>query len=84
MASGASLLSRSGEQLLCCYRNTSNQIAVASGEGVADWTLQHVVFPGERFMFEAPAGGQLRISRPDSEGIETALLSCSDLSVNEV
>ncbi|ERN41438.1 protein of unknown function (DUF1830) [Rubidibacter lacunae KORDI 51-2] len=68
---------------LCCYRNASDRLAVLTGEGVADWQLERIVFPGERFLFAAPPHAVLRVCHPSSEGVTSARLSCSELYVGE-
>jgi Domain of unknown function (DUF1830) len=51
----------SGDEICCCYVNSTSQIQVARITNVHNWYFERVVFPGQRLIFEAPIYGYLEI-----------------------
>ena len=49
------------EQLLCCYINQTQNIQIAIIDSAFGSNTEKVIFPGERFLFKAPATGKLSI-----------------------
>ncbi|MDT9194300.1 MULTISPECIES: DUF1830 domain-containing protein [unclassified Limnospira] len=46
---------------LCCYYNDSPKVEIARISNIDNWYLEHIVFPGERFLFESPSDAELEI-----------------------
>jgi Domain of unknown function (DUF1830) len=49
------------EPILCCYVNTTSRIQVARLSHLSEGDWEHIMFPGQRFMFEAPPEAILAI-----------------------
>jgi hypothetical protein len=47
--------------VLCCYVNASSRIQVARLSHLSEGDWEHILFPGQRFMFEAPPEAMLII-----------------------
>ncbi len=46
---------------LCCYSNLTSQVQIVRISNLPNWYLEHVVFPHEYFLFEAPAAAELEV-----------------------
>lgn len=69
---------------LCCYHNDSNQVEIARVSNIDNWYLEHIVFPGERFLFEAPSYAELEIyNSGKGQPFLKQKLSCLHLIVDE-
>lgn len=70
--------------MLCCHTNSTARIQIARIANIPGWYFERVVFPGQRFLFEAPPKAQLDIHTGE---IATAILSdsipCDRLRVDE-
>jgi hypothetical protein len=53
--------SNTSKQLLCCYVNQTKRIQIVKIDSIDGCYLQRVIFPSERFLFEAPAEATLEI-----------------------
>lgn len=72
------------KKILCCYVNQTNKMQVTRITNIKSWYLEHVVFPGERFLFEAPAEGELEIYYANQGNvIMLDKLPCEELQVDE-
>ena len=49
------------EQILCCYVNATSFLQIARSTKISNWDFERVIFPGERFLFEALSDAQLEI-----------------------
>ncbi len=49
------------EPILCCYVNTTSRIQVARLSHLSEGDWEHIMFPGQHFMFEAPPEAILEI-----------------------
>jgi hypothetical protein len=47
--------------VLCCYINASSRIQVARLSHLSEGDWEHILFPGQRFMFDAPPEAMLKI-----------------------
>jgi hypothetical protein len=47
--------------VLCCYINGTSRIQVARLSHLSEGEWEHILFPGQRFMFEAPPEAMLEI-----------------------
>ena len=47
--------------ITCFYINTTSTIQVGRIANIEHWYFERVVFPGQRFIFEAPTDGVLEI-----------------------
>lgn len=47
--------------ILCYYINTTSQLQIVRSANIPNWHFERIVFPGERFLFEAPPAGRLEI-----------------------
>jgi len=69
--------------LLCHFFNEKNQVVIARIRNVPNWYLERVVFPAQRFLFEAPEGAVLEIHSPETGTIHEDTIPCQELSVSE-
>jgi hypothetical protein len=54
------------EPILCCYVNTTNRIQVGRLSHLPEGEWEHIFFPGQHFMFEAPPEANLVIYKSPS------------------
>ncbi len=76
-----SLTSKCDRLILCCYINVTAQIQLIRIPNIPNLSLERVVFPGERLMFEAVPEAQLEIR--SSQNI-TFIIPCQNLQVSEI
>jgi hypothetical protein len=70
------------QQIFCCYHNVTNQIQIIKIENIDNWYLEHITFPGERFLFEAPFQAELQVYQNTSDGkISCQSIQCDRLQV---
>jgi len=69
--------------LLCHFFNNRNQVVIARISNIPNWYLERVVFPAQRFLFEAPEEAVLEIHSPDQGTIHEDTISCRELCINE-
>lgn len=48
-------------QLLCCYTNATSKLQVIRIANIPNWRFEHVVFPKQRLLFEAPLNAEVEI-----------------------
>jgi len=70
------------EMLLCHFFNHRNQVVIARISNIPNWYLERVVFPAQRFLFEAPEEAVLEIHSPDRGTIHEDTIPCRDLRVD--
>jgi len=71
-------------KILCCYVNATSKAQIARITNIPNWYLEHVVFPGERFLFEALPEAELEIYQSLETGeIVGDRLGCDRLKVEE-
>jgi hypothetical protein len=71
-------------EILCCYVNATSKAQIARITNIPNWYLEHVVFPGERFFFEALPEAELEIYQSLGNGeIIGDRLGCDRLKVEE-
>lgn len=58
-----------GIKNLCGYFNTTRKVQVVRITNIPNWYLEHVVFPHEHFLFEAPPEAELEIYQQSSKGV---------------
>ncbi|WP_225895555.1 DUF1830 domain-containing protein [Dendronalium phyllosphericum] len=64
-------------QILCFYKNTTNQLQIARNE-----CFEQVVFPGEQLLFKARPDTELKIDTDTKTGvIKTSKILCLYLKV---
>ena len=69
---------------LCCYRNSTPHVQVARISNIPNWYLEHVVFPEETFLFEAPTAANLEVYQGGNQMIHLVeTISCDRLQVEE-
>ena len=66
-------------QELYCYTNQTGKIVIVKIRGLDDRHCERVVFPGEKFLFEAKDDCELAISYQPSIGIVEDTIPCSQL-----
>lgn len=49
------------EPVLCCYINKTQRIQIGKIAHYPGWNLEKIIFPGEKFLFSAPADALLAI-----------------------
>lgn len=69
--------------LLCHFFNHRNQVVIARISNIPNWYLERVVFPAQRFLFEAPEEAVLEIHSPEQGTIHEDTIACRELSVSE-
>ncbi|MGB3509567.1 MAG: DUF1830 domain-containing protein [Microcoleaceae cyanobacterium] len=75
---------KQGQKVLCFYVNTTRQMQVVRISNIPSEQWEHVVFPGERFLFEAISEAELEIYQTLENGeIRCESLLCKRLQVNE-
>lgn len=82
MISSPEMVTSRSSKSLCYYRNQSTQLQVAHiSEGNA-LLAERVVFPGEKWLFEASPKAQIHIHRQDLAGnIQIEKISCDRYQV---
>ncbi|MEQ8969706.1 MAG: DUF1830 domain-containing protein [Coleofasciculus sp. C1-SOL-03] len=65
-------------QSLCCYTNHTNYIQVIRLVNQSHTNWQRVIFPGERFLFEADSESNLEIM---GDEVVSSLVNCQKLLV---
>ncbi|MBE9127545.1 DUF1830 domain-containing protein [Coleofasciculus sp. LEGE 07081] len=76
----SSRLVKGDRQMLCCYTNTSRQIQIIRFKTSSDSKKQHVIFPGQRLLFEALADADLAIQLSETV---TDFIPCQQFCVKE-
>jgi hypothetical protein len=71
------------DKQLCCYINRLQEIVTACIKDIPGRLCERVIFPQERFLFEAPKDSYLEIYRYTSVGMLKDTISCSELVVKE-
>ncbi|MDJ0556390.1 MAG: DUF1830 domain-containing protein [Microcoleaceae cyanobacterium MO_207.B10] len=75
---------KQGQKILCFYVNTTRQMQVAKISHISNEEWEHIVFPGERFLFEAVPEAELEIYHSHENGeIRCERLLCKGLKVNQ-
>ncbi|NBD18882.1 MAG: DUF1830 domain-containing protein [Cyanobacteria bacterium] len=69
--------------LLCHFFNNRNQVIIARISNIPNWYLEKVVFPAQRFLFEAPEEAVLEIHSPNQGTIREDTISCRELCIDE-
>lgn len=73
---------RSSTQHLCCYRNLTAQLQVARVSQNDTAQCERVIFPGERWLFEASADAELQIqAKAPTGGIFSQRSTCDRYQV---
>ncbi len=79
-----SLTSECSEPILCCYINGTTEILIAKIKNIPNGGFERVIFPKERFLFEALPTAQLEIHRnTPNKTTFIDVISCSYLRVGE-
>ena len=69
---------------LCCYYNPSYQVQIVRIANIPNWYLEHVVFPDEYFLFEAPLAADLEVYQNGNQTPQLLKkLPCDRLQVEE-
>ncbi len=69
---------------LCCYYNSNFKVQVVKISNIPNWYLEHVVFPNEYFLFEAPPTAELEVYQSDNTSPQLLKkLSCDRLQVED-
>ena len=75
---------KENREILCCYVNATSRAQIARISNIPNWYLEHVVFPGERFLFEALPEAELEIYQSLETGeIVGNRLECDRLTVEQ-
>ncbi len=70
------------EPVLCCYVNTSTRIQVGRLSHLPEGDWEHIFFPGQHFMFEAPPEANLVIYKSPSLSMTVPVhIPCGKLQV---
>jgi hypothetical protein len=56
-----SRLTTTSSQLLYSYVNTTSSLQVIRVVNIPNWHFERVIFPGQRFLFKAPANAELEV-----------------------
>lgn len=69
--------------MLCCYINTTNKIQLIRVIKDRCLSLEKVIFPQQRILFEAMPKAQLEIHNSSSKKLKIAqIIPCEDLKIN--
>lgn len=79
----ASQMSNSLDLVLCYYVNTTATLQTSCISGGVDATLKRLIFPQQRFLFEAPLKATLEIRTYSSSGETVVHIPCAQLQVNQ-
>jgi hypothetical protein len=67
---------------LCCYVNATAHVEVIRITNIPHWSLERVVFPGQRLLFNAPTLAKLEIHTGMSiSSIISETIDCQDLQL---
>jgi len=67
---------------LCCYINATAHVEVVRITNISHWSLERVVFPGQRLLFKAPILAKLEIHTGMSiSSIISETVDCRDLQL---
>lgn len=73
------------QKVLCCYMNGTTKAIAVKINNVPDWHFEGIVFPNERFLFEAPSTAKLEVYQFTEFGITRSdLIPCNDLLVEQI
>ena len=79
------VISEPHTRILCWYLNTTNKLQIARITNIPDWYFERMVFPGERFLFEALPEAQLEVCRCAETGaVLCERILCDRLRVEEL
>lgn len=70
-------------KILCYYVNNTNKIQITRITNIANWYFERVIFPKQRFLFEALPEAELEVytySSPTT--LLTAKLQCESLEID--
>ncbi|MFM2312051.1 MAG: hypothetical protein RLZZ04_1327 [Cyanobacteriota bacterium] len=68
--------------ILCCYVNSTAHVEVVRITNIPHWSLERVVFPGQRLLFNAPTSARLEIHTGMSiSAIISETIDCQDLQL---
>ncbi len=71
-------------KILCCYSNLTDQVQVVRISNIQNWYLEHVIFPHEYFLFEAPPTAELEVYQGNNSTPQLLKkLSCIQLQVED-
>lgn len=80
MLSSPTLPTTTPELVLCCYVNATAHVEVIRITNIPYWSLERVVFPGQRLLFKAPILGKLEIHTGMSiSSIISETIDCQEL-----
>jgi hypothetical protein len=71
-------------QKIYCYTNKSDQVVIVRINDLADRHCERVVFPGEKFLFQADDKFKLEVYQQTNVGIIHDTISSSQLKTLEV
>lgn len=77
-ASGESIISKSDRKILCFYVNCTNQVQIIRLTASPLPKFERVIFPGQRFMFEAVPQAILELSTETDQ----FLIPCQQLCIS--
>lgn len=67
------------QQQVYCYFNNTSKMAIVRILGLEERHCERVVFPGEKFLFEAEQDCELEVSKYATGGIVKENIPCSEL-----
>ncbi|WP_068814660.1 DUF1830 domain-containing protein [Phormidesmis priestleyi] len=72
------------DRFLCYYINATSQLQMAQSTNLPNWRFEHLIFPGQRLLFEAPPDAllEIHIHRAAATSL-LAQISCLQLRVYE-
>lgn len=73
------------QKVLCCYMNETTKAIAVRINNVPDWHFEGIVFPNERFLFEAPFTAKLEVYQFTEFGTTRLdIIDCSYLVVEQI
>lgn len=70
-------------QQLYCYINHLSKVVIVRLLGLKDRHCERVIFPGEKFFFEANDNCQIEVSQQTNIGIIQDIIDCSQLKLRD-
>ncbi|CDM95980.1 MULTISPECIES: DUF1830 domain-containing protein [Limnospira] len=70
--------------ILCYYQNATTKLEIIRISNIPGWYFEHILFPGERLLFEAVTEAKLEIYRGDRVKPNLAqVVPCINLATKE-
>lgn len=70
--------------MLCSYENGTSSLQMIRIVNSPGWYFERVIFPGQRFLFEAPVSAELEVHTPQfGQTVLARIVPCDRLQVRQ-